>query len=264
MTSPERPEGAAAPAGPVASAVMRLILPDPRQASVAGWPFHRSLVGASGTIRAMNADQVAALRALLAPTGWLERTSSFATLLRRSTRTPNGLLIFGPADCEPWHMTAHLRDESEYAGIPELAPTWVRWAPEPGGPAHLSVGLDRLRAATRGETLLVVSEQRAPAELLERVHDVRRAGATVFALDEDDPELEGLAHESLPVSPASSPVSFDGAQHLVSSAVFGGGGPGGGGTPDSGGGPESPDRAHRRLRARLARILDTVSGAPDN
>jgi hypothetical protein len=264
MTSPERPEGAAAPAGPVASAVMRLILPDPRQTSVAGWPFDRSLAGASGTIRAMNADQVAALRALLAPTGWLDRTTSFATLLRRSARTPNGLLILGTADSEPWHMTAHLEDESKYAGIPELAPTLVRWAPEPGAPPHLSVGLDRLRAATRGETLLVVSEKLAPAELLERVQDVRRAGATVFALDEDDPELEGLAHESLPVSPASSPVSFDGAQHLVSSAVFGGGSPGEGGTLDSGGGPESPDRVHRRLRARLARILDTVSGTPVN
>ena len=211
----------------------------------------------------MNADQVAALRALLAPTGWLERTSSFARALRRSARTPNGLLIVGTADGEPWHMTAHLRDESEYAGIPELAPTLVRWAPEPGAPPHLSVGLDRLRAATREETLLVVSEQLATAELLERVHDVRRAGATVFALDEDDPELDGLAHESLPISPASSPVSFDGAQHLVSSAVFGGGGPRGRGTADSGDG-EPAGGAHRRLRARLARLLDTVSGTPVN
>ncbi len=97
-------------------------------------------------------------------------------------------------------MTAHLADESRYAGLPELAPTLVRWAPEPGAPAHLSVGLDRLRAATRAETLLVVSEARRPAELLERVHDVRRAGATVFALDQDDPELDRLAHESLPVA----------------------------------------------------------------
>lgn len=138
---------------------------------------------------AMNSDQVAALRALLAPTGWLDRTAAFAHALRRSARTPNGLLIVGTAGDEPWHMTAHLADESRYAGLPELAPTLVRWAPEADAPAHLSVGLDRLRTAARGETLLVVSEHVASAELLERVQDVRRAGATVFALDRDDPEL---------------------------------------------------------------------------
>jgi hypothetical protein len=148
-------------------------------------------------------------------------------------------------------MTAHLTDESRYAGIPELAPTLVRWAPEPGAPAHLSVGIDRLRAATRGETLLVVSEQVAPAELLERVHDVRRAGATVFALDQDDPELDQLAHEWLPVSPATAPVSFDGAQHLVTSSVAA--------EPGRPGAPNAPDR---RLRSRLARLLDAVSGTP--
>ena len=210
-------------------------------------------------MEAMNADQVAALRALLGPTGWLDRTSSFARALRRSARTPNGLLIVGTVGDEPWHMTAHLTDESRYAGIPGLAPTLVRWAPEPDAPPHLSVGLDRLRAATRSETLLVVSEQLAPAELLERVHDVRRAGATVFALDRDDPELEGLAHESLPVSPATAPVSFEAAQHLVSSAVVGGGGPGTTADSDD---PESPAGARRRLRARLARLLDAVSGTP--
>jgi hypothetical protein len=220
---------------------------------------------ASGTIRAMNADQVAVLRALLASTGWLDRTSSFARALRRSARTPNGLLVVGTADDEPWHMTAHLADESSYAEIPELAPTLIRWAPEPGAPPHLSVGLDRLRAATRAETLLVVSQQLAPAELLERVHDVRRAGATVFALDHDDPELDGLAHESLPVSTATAPVSFDAAQHLVSSAVIGDGGPGrrGAADPPDDAGPR-PGPQVRRLRARLARLLDAVSGMPDS
>jgi hypothetical protein len=218
----------------------------------------------------MNADQVAALRALLAPTGWLDRTSSFARALRRSARTPNGLLVVGPAADEPWHMTAHLADESRLAGIPELAPTLVRWEPEPGAPAHLSVGLDRLRATNRAETLLVVSPQLAPAELLERVHDVRRAGATVFALDTDDPELDGLAHESLPVRPGTAPMSFDAAQHLVTSAVADDdavalrraavnltGAPGTGL-------PTPAVSGSRSLRTRLARLLDAVSGAPDD
>jgi len=199
----------------------------------------------------MNADQVAVLRALLAPTGWLDRTAAFAHALRRSARTPNGLLIVGTADDEPWHMTAHMADESRYAGLPELAPTLVRWAPEPGAPAHLAVGIDRLRAAARTETLLVVSQRAAPAELLERVQDVRRAGATVFALDQEDPELDELAHEALRVSPTTAPVSFDGAQHLVTSSVAA--------LPGQSGSPAGSDR---RLRSRLARLLDAVSGTP--
>jgi hypothetical protein len=204
--------------------------------------------GWSGTMWVMNADQVAALRALLAPTAWLDRTAAFAHALRRSARTPNGLLVVGTANDEPWHMTAHLADESRYAGLPELAPTLVRWAPEPGAPAHLAVGIDRLRTATRAQTLLVVSQQAAPAELLERVHDVRRSGATVFALDTDDPELDELAHEALPVSPATAPVSFDGAQHLVTSSI----------TAQNG----EPAVSDKRLRSRLARLLDAVSGTP--
>jgi hypothetical protein len=212
----------------------------------------------------MNAEQVAALRALLAPTGWLDRTTDFGRAIRRSARTPRGLLIVGPRAGEPWHLTAHLALESELAGLPELEPTLVRWAPEPGAPDHLSVGLDRLRAASRDETLLVVTQQAAPDELLERVADVRRSGATVFAIDEDDPELDRLAHETLPVTPGSSPVSFDGAQHLVSAAV---------GEPDLAGrrraGARTGQRAGRApavgqrdqsLRGRLARLLDAVSG----
>jgi hypothetical protein len=199
----------------------------------------------------MDAEQVSALRALLAPTGWLDRTAAFAHALRRTARTPNGLLVVGTADDEPWHMTAHLADESRYAGLPELAPTLVRWVPQPDAPAHLAVGLDRLRAATRNETLLVVSQQTAPAELLERVQDVRRAGATVFALDTGDPELEQLAHEALPVRPATTPVSFDGAQHLVTSSITA-----------RDGDPGSPTSLDRRMRSRLARLLDAVSGTP--
>jgi hypothetical protein len=205
----------------------------------------------------MDADQVAALRALLAPSGWLERTSSFARALRRSARTPRSLLVVGPAADEPWHMTAHLDDESRLAGIPELAPTLVRWNPEPGAPPHLSVGLDRLRAATTEETLLVVSPKLAPAELLERVHDVRRAGATVFALDRDDPELDGLAHESLPVRPGTAPMSFDAAQHLVSAAA--------GMAEGLGTGLAAPAaNGSRSLRTRLAKLLDAVSGTADD
>ena len=140
-------------------------------------------------------------------------------------------------------MTAHLDDEARLAGIPELAPTLVRWAPPAGAPPHLSVGLARLEAAQRGETVFVLAEESAPVPLLERVNDARRVGATILALDEGDPELDALAHEALAV-PES--LSFDAGQHLVSAAA---------GERDA-----ARTAGGRSLRARLARLLDTVSG----
>ena len=189
----------------------------------------------------MEASQVAALRELLATTGWPERTREFARALRSSARVPGGLLLFGPAGDEPWHLAAHLDDESRLAALPELSPTLVRWAPPPGAPPHLRIGLERLSAARRGEALLVVAEDRAPEGLLERVDDARRVGATIFALDGDERELRGLAHESLTVPPYDSLVSFDTVQHLVSAAAC-------------------EPRRRRGLRDRLAGLLDTISG----
>lgn len=191
----------------------------------------------------MDASQVTALRELLSTTGWPERTQEFARALRASSRVPGGLLLFGPAGDEPWHLAAHLDDESRFNALPEIAPTLVRWHPPHDAPPHLRVGLDRLAAARRGESLLVVSEEAAPESLLERVDDARRTGATIFALDGDDRELRGLAHESLTVPAADSLVSFDAAQHLVSAAA---------GEP----------RIRRGLRDRLADLLDTITGPP--
>ncbi|HEX6524041.1 MAG TPA: hypothetical protein VF070_29180 [Streptosporangiaceae bacterium] len=162
----------------------------------------------------MDANQVATLRALLAPTGWLERTRAFAQGLRSATRLRGGLLVVGTPTEEPWHLTAHLDEESRLAGIPELMPTLVRWNPPPEAPAHLRVGLSRLEAARRGETLFVVTPATAPVPLLERVSDARRIGATIFALDQGDPELDSLAHEALTVEN----VSFGAAQHLITAA----------------------------------------------
>jgi hypothetical protein len=186
--------------------------------------------------------QVDALRELLAPTGWLERTRHFAGALRRRSRTPNGLLIVGtPAD-EPWHMTAHIADESRFAGLPELMPTLVRWAPPPGAPAHLAVGIDRLEQAGRTETLLVVTAEAAPAPLLERVADARKAGTAIFALDQGDPDLGELASESLAIRPELDPLSFDAAQHLVSFGLAG------------------ADKQPAGMRSRLNKLLTTLSG----
>lgn len=186
--------------------------------------------------------QVDALRELLAPTGWLERTKYFAAALRRRSRTPNGLLIVGtPAD-EPWHMTAHLADESRFAGLPELMPTLVRWAPPSDAPAHLAVGIDRLERAGRAETLLVVSADAAPVALLDRVADARKAGTAIFALDQGDPDLDGLASESLAIRPEHDPLSFDAAQHLVSFGVA------------------EADQQRVSMRRRLNKLLNVISG----
>jgi hypothetical protein len=198
----------------------------------------------------VDADQVAALRALLAPTGWLERTREFARVLRSSPAAPGGLLLVGTPDAEPWHLAAHLDEESRFSGIPELAPTLIRCAPAPDAPAHLRVGLGRLEAARHGEALFVVSPEAAPVPLLERVSDARKAGAVILALDQGDTDLEDLAHESLTVRVAADPITFDAAQHLVSAAA---------GESRAGAGQPA---GLRGLRTRLARLLDTVSGPP--
>jgi hypothetical protein len=227
----------------------------------------------------VDANQVTTLRALLAPTGWLERTRAFARWLRKSTRSPGGLLLVGTPDDEPWHLTAHLDEESRLAGIPELMPTLVRWQVPKGAPAHLRVGLERLEAAQRGETLFVVTPSTAPVPLLERVSDARRAGATIFALDQGDQELDSLAHESLTVRPRFDPVSFGAVQHLVSSACGELGVPERSAAPDgefgvgvgaaSAAGHVPPAEVSgslryrtgvRGLRDRVARLLDAVSG----
>ncbi len=205
---------------------------------------------------------MATLRALLAPTGWLDRTRAFARGLHRATRTPGGLLLVGTPAEEPWHLTAHLDEESRLAGIPELAPTLVRWNAPQDAPPHLRVGLERLEAARRGETLFVVAPEVAPVPLLERVNDARRVGATIFALDQGDPELDALAHESITVSPGPggpAPVSFGAAQHLISAAC-------GELDPDANmARPGTPGYQRYRpgvrgLRDRVARLLDLVSG----
>lgn len=216
------------------------------------------------------------LREALSTSGWLERAQSFARALRTSTREPGGLLLVGTPDDEPWHLAAHLDDESRFNAIPELTPTLVRWRPPERAPEHLRVGLDRLTAARRGETLLVVTEEEAPAPLLERVDDARRTGAVILALDGGDRELEELAHESLVVPRQERLISFDGAQHLVSAtAVEPGLLDGRAGRPGSRALPGTGERGARgergeygansgrgggSLRDRLARFLDTVSG----
>ncbi|MFE9855789.1 hypothetical protein [Streptomyces sp. NPDC005780] len=196
----------------------------------------------------MDAVRVALLREVLARTQWPAATRQFAGTLRSSV-VPHGggLLLVGTEVYEPWHLAAHLVDESTWSGLPELTPTLVRHRVEPGGPAHLSVGLGRIEAAGRGETLLVVVPERPGEGLLERVHDARRAGATVLSLDNGDPEVRGLAHEALSVT-GGDDVDLDTVQHLVSAAAGENGAP--------------AQRGRLRFRDRLSRLADQLTAPP--
>ncbi|MER7769710.1 hypothetical protein [Kitasatospora sp. NPDC096140] len=172
----------------------------------------------------MDAVRVSALRERLAGTGWPEAVGGFAGALRRSVqrRGADALLLVGTEAYEPWHLAAHLADEAAWSAVPRLAPTLLRHRPPAGAPAHLAHDLRRLTGAGRGATVLVVAPEAAGAPLLERVHDARRHGATVLALDGADPtapgDLGGLAHERLAVGTAAE-EPFDLAQHLVSAAA---------------------------------------------
>ncbi|GGR94284.1 hypothetical protein Snoj_55520 [Streptomyces nojiriensis] len=199
----------------------------------------------------MDAVRVALLREVLAGTQWPGDARRFAGSLRRSVVPAGGhLLLVGTEGYEPWHLAAHLVDEAAWSGLPELAPTLVRHHVRPGEPPHLSVGLGRLAAARRGHTLLVVAPGTPGAGLLERVHDARRAGATVLSLDGGDPDLGALAHDGLSV-PAPVPddgMDLDTVQHLVSAAA-------GENTPPVRRGP-------RRFGDRLARLADHLTAPP--
>ncbi|MFJ5528654.1 hypothetical protein [Streptomyces sp. NPDC093261] len=196
----------------------------------------------------MDAVRVALLREVLAGTEWPGATRRFAGALRGSVVSHGGgLLLVGTEEYEPWHLAAHLVDEAAWSGTPELSPTLVRHAARISDPAHLAVGLGRLSAARRGETLLVVSPAAPEAGLLERVHDARRAGATVLALESGDRDLQALAHEALTV-PADTDLDLDTVQHLVSAAA--------------GENVLPAPRGRRRFRDRLSRLADHLTSPP--
>ncbi|MEU3484857.1 hypothetical protein [Streptomyces massasporeus] len=196
----------------------------------------------------MDAVRVALLREVLAGTEWLGATRRFAGALRGSVVSHGGgLLLVGTPEYEPWHLAAHLVDEAAWSGTPELAPTLVRHDARPSDPTHLAVGLGRLEAARRGETLLVVAPDGPAPPLLERVSDARRAGATVLALGPGRGELPSLAHETLAV-PDGSELDLDTVQHLVSAAA--------------GENALPAPRGRRRLRDRVARLAEHLTAPP--
>jgi hypothetical protein len=191
----------------------------------------------------MNADETALLRVLLQ--GRLEDdVVDFAAALGTAPHPEGGLLLVGTPAEEPWHFAAHLTDEAQWCHRPELAPTLVRWQVPESAPAHLAVSLDRIERVARQETLLVVSPDGAPEQLLERVADARRRGALVLAMESGDRELRGLANEALtvPDQATSGAPYLDVVQHVVSQTAG------------------SATRRARTVRSRLGLILDRLQG----
>jgi hypothetical protein len=220
----------------------------------------------------MDLERVAALRDALSRTEWWQRSVVLGRAVQR-TPGPGHLLLVGTPKVEPWHLAAHLDDESRATGATQIAPQLVRWQPPAGAPPHLGIGLSRLEQVQRGETVFVVAPDAAPDPLLERVDDARRTGATVLALDCGDRNLTALAHEQLSIDVPGGlvlphgladrsgfgpevpdavvaglhlPASFDVAQHFVSAAAG-----------------ETDQIGRAGWRDRLARLLDLVSGPVD-
>ena len=153
---------------------------------------------------------------------WLEEADDFAAALRAAPRREGGLLLVGAVGVErdePWHMAAHLTDEAQLAGLGRLSPTLIHRAPRLDAPEHLAAGLDRISSAGRSEAVLIVAEDDPDSLVLERVQDARRHGARILTLGQRTPLAGGLAHESLAVPDIPEAPSFDGAQHLVSTAA---------------------------------------------
>jgi len=191
-------------------------------------------------------ERAAVLRDLIVGSPWLQEASAFARSLRHATRVPQGLLLAGTPDDEPWHLTAHLEDEVRWNRVPELTPTLLRWSPPVGAPAHLAATVDRLRELRRNEVVLVVAPITPPPALLERLADARHRGATLMAMDVGNADLRSLAHETLTVPENGGLVSFDNAQHLVSLQAT-----------------ARREREPRHWRGRLAALLDRL-GSPES
>jgi hypothetical protein len=137
------------------------------------------------------------------------------------SRRSDSLLVVGTPDFEPWHFVAHLADQARFAGRPDLTPTWIRWTAPLGARAHLAITIDRLAAARRGDTILVIAPNNATEDLLERVSDARHHGGRILTLDREDRDLEGLADEALIVPAMASLQTFDVVQHVVAGTASG-------------------------------------------
>ena len=169
----------------------------------------------------MDQHDVGTFRRLLRALRLDDASVEFAAALGSGSQSNDSLLVVGTPECEPWHFVAHLAEEAQSSGRPELVPTWVRWTPPVAARAHLAVSMDRLSAVRRGDTVLVVAPNGASERLLDRVDDVRRFGGRVMTIHREDHDLVQLSHETLVVPVMAPPPTFDVVQHVVTSVASG-------------------------------------------
>jgi hypothetical protein len=165
----------------------------------------------------MDLDDVGGFRRLLRTLRLHDASAEFAAALGSGLENRDSLLVVGTPECEPWHFVAHLAEEAQASGRPELVPTWVRWTPPVNSRAHLAVTMDRLSTVRRGDTVLVVASNRASEQLLDRVDDAKRFGGRVMTLHREDSDLAQLSHETLVVPVLAPTRTFDLVQHVVTS-----------------------------------------------
>lgn len=129
---------------------------------------------------------------------WLGHAWNLGQSLRPVSRGSGQLFVIGTASHDPWHVTAHLDDEARLSGLQSLRPTLLRFRPPAAAAPHLRHSIAELSSAGRGHTLLVTAPDAMNDEILQRLSDARRRGASLFAVASGaSQELTSVAHESV-------------------------------------------------------------------
>ncbi|MBV9593933.1 MAG: hypothetical protein JO147_09105 [Actinobacteria bacterium] len=145
----------------------------------------------------MNVETTRRVSRLLAGTAWLDQATSLVRGLRHGGHEPGELFVLGTPNHEPWHLTAHLDDAARLSGSAELKPRLLRYAPSPTAAPHLRLDVRTLSTGRGDRTVLVAAPEAMGADVLQRLSDARRSGATIFAVEAHNAELRDLAHESI-------------------------------------------------------------------
>jgi hypothetical protein len=169
----------------------------------------------------MDGHEISGFRRLLRALHLDDASAEFAAALGSGSQSRGSLLVVGTPVNEPWHFVAHMAEEAQSSGRPDLVPTWVRWTPPGNAPAHLAVTMGRLSAVRRDDTVLVIAPDRADERLLDRVDDARRFGGRIMTLHREDHDLTQLSHETLVVPVMAPTPTFDVVQHVVTSTASG-------------------------------------------
>ena len=201
----------------------------------------------------VDVSRVMVLREMLASSGWVERTQGFARTMRRRTTEPGGLLLVGTPEAEPWHLAAHLDDESRLVRHPAAEPhtgslpgaagcprSPVRDAGATRGRAQGRDGLRRQRGVrTRDAARARMGRPQAGCDRSFARRRRRRAARCRSRVS-----CRAVAAEPTLVVPELDVVSFDSVQHLVSVAA----------------GEAAQSPSSTSVRERMAKLLEHIAG----